>query len=393
MINNNTPNGRASGIVRPTAAAPAGLGLGPSSAQSRLSPSVMALTIPVPPFPTGQRGDAVAHWSLQHRLMKAAEYGVRTLPGALQADLLALFTPANAAVTGGVMAAWVVSHAYGAGEVVDAALFAFAVLTAGQQAFGGGRDLGRFAAEAARARSDAELRSAGHWFAQAVLELGAATVTALVLKRGAKLASTADEATAAEAGTTGLSAAEVDALADKLIEDRFPGAQNVGTQVVENAKTIIRFLSDAGVKYEEVRSDLRGIDLHAVQPVEIVQFEPGEIVAQYAQEGRTGSWFTRAPRGATEDDLGISAGKRMRKLFRITSPVKMLKSRSASVVDTWTEGREGQVLSPNPAAERPISDRPILSEPAPKVRAGQYTRGGGEQFFLPNARRFVTELK
>jgi hypothetical protein len=327
------------------------------------------------PGPTGYCVDQVGHWNMTQRLLTAAEYGVRGLPDDLRQELMVLFTPANVAITGVVMAAWAVSHAYGAGEVVDVGLLLFALCVVGHQATDGVRQLARFVRLAVEAHCDGDLHLAGHAFSIAATELGAATLTALILKRGMMSA-------AARPAAAGLSAGELDALVDRMLVRRFGSTQNVGTLVRENVVTVARFHRERGLSEEKMLEVLKGIDLHAVKPVEVVEFQRGQLLAQFYDQ-RVGQWFTAARQGATESDVGIAKASRVRKLFRLTANVKMLKSRSASVVDTWTQGREGEVFAPNPATTRPISNAPLLSEPAPKMKAGEYTRGGGEQFFLP----------
>jgi hypothetical protein len=324
-----------------------------------------------PPVPAGYAIDQVGQSSLTHRLLAAAEYGVRGLPDEVRQELMVLFTPANLAITGGVMAAWAVSHAYGVGEVVDAGLLLFAVCAVGTQATDGVRHLARFVRLAVEARCDGDLRLAGHAFSIAATELGAATLTALILKRGMTRA-------AARPAAAELTASELDLVVDRMLRGRFGSTQNVGTLVRQNVVTVVRFLSERGMNEEKMLEVLKGIDLHAVKPIEVVELKQGQLLAQFYDQ-RVGQWFTAARRGATESDVGISAGNRVRKLFRLTADVKLLKSRSASVVDTWTNDRADVVRVPIPT-----------SSPGPgRMESGEYTRGGGEQFFLPDAWRYT----
>jgi hypothetical protein len=92
---------------------------------------------------------------------------------------MSLFTPTNIAITVAFLVAQAVPVL---GEIADAGL----VLYGGWQAFQGGGDLGRFALTAVTAQSDSDLRLAGHHFARAVLEIGAAAFVASVLNRGGK---------------------------------------------------------------------------------------------------------------------------------------------------------------------------------------------------------------
>lgn len=99
------------------------------------------------------------------------------LPADLKAVVMSLFTPKNIAIT----AAFLVAQAIPVlGEVADGLL----LLYGGWQAFEGGGELGRFALLAVQAKSDADLRAAGHHFASAVLKIGAAAFVASVLKGG-----------------------------------------------------------------------------------------------------------------------------------------------------------------------------------------------------------------
>jgi hypothetical protein len=85
----------------------------------------------------------------------------------------------------------------------------------------------------------------------------------------------------------------------------------------------------------------KGIDRS--REVKIVALEPGQIVTtRFA--GTLGDWFAKS--GVATQQIGISAAGRHLESYRVTRQIQVLESRSASTVDTWTQGRTRQVIAP-----------------------------------------------
>jgi hypothetical protein len=95
-----------------------------------------------------------------------------------------LLTPEALATVGAVLVAWVVSHAFGIGEVIDIIILGAGALAIGLSVFEGVDHLYQFAVRAYRGSSSADLDAAATHFATAVGILGIQAVLA-VLFRGA----------------------------------------------------------------------------------------------------------------------------------------------------------------------------------------------------------------
>lgn len=112
----------------------------------------------------------------------------RTLPKLgpeARAQLEAIMSPGSLAIIAGVLVAWVVSHAFGIGEVIDILIAALGVVAVGWAVFNGLDHLFDFALGTYRARSSADLDAAAGDLAKAIGILGIQAVLALLF-RGAK---------------------------------------------------------------------------------------------------------------------------------------------------------------------------------------------------------------
>ena len=180
---------------------------------------------------------------------------------------------------------------------------------------------------------------------------------------------------------------------DKQIEAWLAAAgkkQNVGKQVLERIIRAGQFIENTA-RIKNGESLLSGIDFS--KDVVVLNKLPDRVYVQYVSKHR-GHWFTDT--GLDPDLVGIAAGKRKRKLFRPGGSVAALKSRAASVKDTWTVGRLFDLIDPkNPADQARLKKRfKVQSDDEMKKlvakisrRLGQMTAGGGTQYFVADPSR------
>jgi hypothetical protein len=128
--------------------------------------------------------ESVAAWSVDRKLEEALRRSLPKLGPAARSQVEALLTPEALATVAAVLVAWIVSHAFGIGEVIDIIILGAGALAIGLSVFEGVDHLYQFAVRACRASSSAELDAAATHFAAAVGILGIQAVLA-VLFRGA----------------------------------------------------------------------------------------------------------------------------------------------------------------------------------------------------------------
>lgn len=94
---------------------------------------------------------------------------------------LALLTPTNLLIMAVILAAWTLGTAFGGpvGIVVDIGLYGVAILTLGRDALAAMGDSARFVVYGLDAKTEADLRDAGRYFADALLTVGPDLVLAL----------------------------------------------------------------------------------------------------------------------------------------------------------------------------------------------------------------------
>ncbi len=183
----------------------------------------------------------------------------------------------------------------------------------------------------------------------------------------------------------GRAANRLDQLTDDVLRRVFGSTQNVGLLPRQNVRTVVEFFDKHGVdggdvgKWAEL---IRGIDLHAVNPVRVTSFRANEFVAMYVEvsrpvERQIGQWMTRVRGAVGPGNLGLSAAGRERRVYRVTREVEVLESTAAGAADVWTAGRAGSVNVP-----RPVNGTRVMV-PSEQVA------GGGDQFFLPRAWQFL----
>jgi len=127
----------------------------------------------------------VASWSFEKRL---EETFIRTLPKVgpeARAQLQAVINPTSLAIIAGVLIAWLVSHAFGIGEIIDIIILVIGAASIGFAVFTGLDYLYDFAVGVYRAKTLRDLDKAADDLAKAIGILGIQAVLA-ILFRGAK---------------------------------------------------------------------------------------------------------------------------------------------------------------------------------------------------------------
>lgn len=180
----------------------------------------------------------------------------------------------------------------------------------------------------------------------------------------------------------------LDQLTDDVLARVFGSTHNVGLLPRKNVRTTVEFFDKHGVAGKDPAQWaelIKGIDLHAVEPVEILRFKPGDLVAEYVELSRPanrqiGQWMVRARGAVSHRNLGLASAGRERKVFRVRQDVEVLKSKAAPAADHWTT----QGTKPHTAVVPNGNNRVI--KPAEQVS------GGGDQYFLPEAWKFLEPL-
>src|SRR5262245_10719258 len=122
----------------------------------------------------------IASWPFEKRLEVTIERA--KLGPEVRAQLQALVSAESLEIMAGVLVAWVVSHVFGVGEVIDAMILAVGVVAIGFSIFSGLDHLYLFATGAYYAQSDPDFDKAADHFAKAIAILGLQAV--LVLFKG-----------------------------------------------------------------------------------------------------------------------------------------------------------------------------------------------------------------
>lgn len=125
----------------------------------------------------------VSTWSFEKRLGETFTRCLPKLGPEARAQLAALITPEALAIIAGVLVAWVVSHAFGIGAVVDIVILTVGILGVGMAIFTGLDHLYEFATGAYRARTEQDLERAAEHLAQAIVILGVQAVLAVLFRR------------------------------------------------------------------------------------------------------------------------------------------------------------------------------------------------------------------
>jgi hypothetical protein len=123
--------------------------------------------------------------SFEDRLRDVLTRTVSKVGPETKAQLLALIFPDSLKIMAGVLLGWIVAHAFGLGEIIDAILLVGGALAVGWAIFDGIEHLYEFASLAYKGRSPSEFEHAADHLAKAIAILGIQAVLAVLFK-GAK---------------------------------------------------------------------------------------------------------------------------------------------------------------------------------------------------------------
>jgi hypothetical protein len=174
-------------------------------------------------------------------------------------------------------------------------------------------------------------------------------------------------------------------LTEEMLKRVLGSTRNVGVLPRRNVRTIVEFFDRYGVDggdLDKWAGKIRGIDLHAVDPVSVVKFQPGDLVLQYLDTTRpagrqVGEWMVRYKSGVGAGNLGLSDAGRRPQRFRVLKPVGTLKSKAAGAADHWTT----RGAKPHTAI--------VVEQGRRVMKPAEQVAGGGEQFFLPEAWKYL----
>src|SRR4051794_18427136 len=139
------------------------------------------------PGSAGRISARVSSWDLREKLIEAMRRAAPKLPAEAREQFLALLSPANAAITGGVLLVWAGSHAFGVGEAADVVLLGIGAVTIGWQVVHAADDLNQFFRIAASAQSEADLDRAADHLARFISAVGIVVLMALIAKVASRL--------------------------------------------------------------------------------------------------------------------------------------------------------------------------------------------------------------
>ena len=130
------------------------------------------------------RSRSVAQMSVAEKLGEALSRSLPHLSPEARVQVEAMLSPEALGVLAGILTAWLASHAFGVGEIVDLILVVGGGIALGWSVFQLAQELYDFAATAINATSEAQLDAAGDHFARAVA-IGGITLVLSLLTRGA----------------------------------------------------------------------------------------------------------------------------------------------------------------------------------------------------------------
>ena len=139
------------------------------------------------------------------------------------------------------------------------------------------------------------------------------------------------------AGLQNVSAAQVGARARVLanIDASRAARRTSHFSKYSRGSTAFEFYAATGWSNPRIFQHMQGIDF--TTDVRVVALERGHILEQWVVQGRpTGNYFSEPLSIPTR--LGINPAGRVLEVFQTSRTVKALRSKAASVIDTWTPG-------------------------------------------------------
>jgi peptidoglycan hydrolase-like protein with peptidoglycan-binding domain len=153
-----------------------------TSSGSALGPAKAAFAFPE--APAGLQSASIHDWPPEKVIATVLLRTGSKLPEDLRAQWIALISPSSIAFIVGSILILAVGQALGYGEVADAALLGVAIYYVGISAFRGVEEFVAFLVSVTRASTEKDLDIAASHLAEAIVLLGIAAITALLLKRG-----------------------------------------------------------------------------------------------------------------------------------------------------------------------------------------------------------------
>ncbi len=124
--------------------------------------------------------------SFQQRLVQVLQRSKNGMGSEFGQMVDQLLSPTNLAIMAGTLTAWVGSHLFGVGEIVDVLLLTVGAFTIGWSIGEVASELYTFAERTLRARSEADLDAAAKSFQHAVVLAGVTAVMALLLRQSVR---------------------------------------------------------------------------------------------------------------------------------------------------------------------------------------------------------------
>jgi hypothetical protein len=128
----------------------------------------------------------ISTWSNTDKVAEVLRRSKAYMPAALGAQIDALISPTNLAITAGSIVVWAGSHFFGVGEVVDVGLLLVGAFFIGWSMKDVVANLVTFGVKTINAQSEQDLDEAARAFASAVITGGITAVMAILLRRSAK---------------------------------------------------------------------------------------------------------------------------------------------------------------------------------------------------------------
>ena len=339
--------------------------------------------------------------ALDARLLDVLRRAIPRLPARMQAVVADLISPANAAITAGVLGGWAASHAVGIGALADLGLAAFGLITLGDMAYDVARQVGRAIEKTATAEREADLDAAAVELAGAIAMIGATMFAALVMKRAGRLV---------PAHLPRLFAMTAEEWLYRI------GVRRIAPRQVEGVRTVLafleprrQFLRNGSVEQAGplVEGWLKAMDLS--RPVWKVTLRAGTEIVGYMQvrpqmvarikanplrakellgalqphDLEFGSFFTT--RGTPMSRLGIGRENRILCRFRVTRDIEVLQSTTSPAFDTWTV-KKGFIET----AKHDVMEDGVLAHKGGNRRyKGQLVDGGALQYVIPEASHYL----
>ena len=134
------------------------------------------------PSAKGSRMTDVARMSFEERLGAVLERAAGKVGPEIATQLRALIEPKSLAIVAGVLIAWVVSHGFAIGEIIDFIIAVVGVFSLGLAVFSGIDELYEFGRDTYDARNEAKLDTAADHLARAIAILGIQAVLAVLFR-------------------------------------------------------------------------------------------------------------------------------------------------------------------------------------------------------------------